>query len=531
MTILRALSAALIAAALALPSGDGPRAQEPQPGGTLNLIVQPEPPILMLGLNQQGPTQYVAGKIYEGLLVYDQDLNPQPWLAESWEVSDDGKTYTFHLQDGVRWHDGEPFTAEDVVFTIREFLPEAHPRARTTFARVESAEAVDDRTVRFTLEEPYPPFIYGFEVSTAPMLPKHLYEGTDFRTNPNNETPIGTGPFKFNEWQRGSFVHLVRNDDYWQEGKPYLDDIYFRVIPDAASRAVAFETGEVDVLRGGDVEYFDIERLAATPGVEIDTGGWEMFSPLAWLAFNVREAPLDDKRFRQAVMYAIDREFIRDNIWFGYGKIPTGPIASTTLFYDPNVPTYDYDPEKAQQLLDEMGLEPDGSGVRARIEMIPIPYGETWQRLAEYVRQQLAQIGIEVDLQATDAGGWAQRVSDWDFETTFNFLYQYGDPALGVARNYISDNIIKGTPFANNMGYSNPEVDELFEKAAFAPTAAERQEYYSEVQKILAEELPVAWLLELEFPTLYRDNIANLITTAIGLNETFADVHLTDQQQ
>ncbi len=151
----KALATTLVAAAVALaalPSGEL-RAQEPQRGGVLNLIVQPEPPILMLGLNQQGPTQYVAGKIYEGLLIYDQDLNPQPWLAESWEVSDDGRTYTFHLQDGVRWHDGEPFTAEDVVFTITEFLPETHPRARTTFARVESAEAIDERTVRFTLSE------------------------------------------------------------------------------------------------------------------------------------------------------------------------------------------------------------------------------------------------------------------------------------------------------------------------------------------------------------------------------------------
>ena len=218
------LASVFTAAAIALGASAG-MAQEPQSGGTLNLIVQPEPPILMLGLNQQGPTQYVAGKIYEPLLIYDKDLNPQPWLAREYEISEDGLTYTFHLHENVTWHDGEPFTAHDVVFTTSKFLPEVHPRARTSFARAEKIEALDDHTVQFTLSEPYAPFIFAFEVSTAPMIPAHLYEGTDYSTNENNETPVGTGPFKFNEWDRGAVIHLVRNEDYWQEGKPYLDEI------------------------------------------------------------------------------------------------------------------------------------------------------------------------------------------------------------------------------------------------------------------------------------------------------------------
>jgi peptide/nickel transport system substrate-binding protein len=516
---MRAMTTALM---LALPLGA--LASEPQHGGTLNLIVQPEPPILMLGINQQGPTQYVAGKIYEPLLIYDKDLSPQPWLARDFEISLDGLTYTFHLHEDVRWHDGEPFTAHDVVFTTRDFLPEVHPRARTGFALAESIEALDDHTVQFTLEAPYPPFIYAFELSTAPMIPRHLYEGTDFRTNPNNETPIGTGPFTFDEWDRGAYVHLVRNDDYWQEGLPYLDEIYFQIIPDAASRALAFETGQVHVLRGGDIEYFDVPRLGELPGVVTTTDGWEMFSPLSWLQMNLRVEPMDDPRFRQAVMYAIDREFVRDNLWFGFGVVAKGPIASTTLFHDPDLLVYDYDPARAEALLDEMGLEPRADGVRASIRMMPLPYGETWQRLAEVVREQLGQVGIEVQLEAVDAGTWASRLSDWDFEMTFNFLYQYGDPALGVSRNYITDNIITGTPFANNGGYSNPQVDELFRRAAVELDPDKREALYSEVQHILVEEVPVGWMLELEFPTLYRDNVHNLVTTSIGLNETFHDV-------
>ena len=230
---------------------------EPKSGGTVNVVIQPEPPGLMLGLVQNGPTQMVAGNIYESLLRYDTDLNAEPGLAKSWEVSDDGLTYTFHLHDNVKWHDGEPFSAEDVVFSADDFLRETHPRFRVSLNYVESIEAPDANTVVFTLKEPFGPFLGIFEVGTMPIVPKHIYEGTDYKTNPMNNTPIGTGPFKFDEWQKGSYIHLVKNEDY------YIDEIYWQVIPDAASRAVAFETGKVDVLPGGSIENFDIPRIQA----------------------------------------------------------------------------------------------------------------------------------------------------------------------------------------------------------------------------------------------------------------------------
>jgi peptide/nickel transport system substrate-binding protein len=184
----------LIAAALAAP------ALAQQEGGRLDIVVQPEPPGLMLGLVQNGPTQLVSGDIYEGLLRYNTDLEPQPGLAESWEISEDGLTYTFKLHDGVTWHDGEPFTSADVVFSADVFLRETHARLRSSLAYVDSIEAPDDRTVVFNLKEPFGPFINAFEVGTMPIVPKHIYEGTDYATNEMNATPIGTGPFKFDEW-------------------------------------------------------------------------------------------------------------------------------------------------------------------------------------------------------------------------------------------------------------------------------------------------------------------------------------------
>lgn len=522
------LALAVPALSPSMPSFMSPAlAQTPARGGTMNIIVQPEPPMLQLGLNQQGPTQTVAGKIYQGLLTYDEKLDPLPSLAKSWTVSDDGLTYTFKLHENVKWHDGKPFTSKDVIFSTTKFLPEVHSRARANFARCESITAPDDHTVVFKLKEPFPAFIRAFEVASAPMIPAHVYEGTDFRNNPANATPIGTGPFKLKEWVKGSYIHLTRNDEYYKPGLPYLDSIYFRVIPDAASRALALESGQVDQSQYNDIEPFDVARLKEVKSLNFTTKGYEFVAPVSWLEINHRVKPLDDKRFRKAIMYAIDRDFIRDKIWFGLGKVAAGPFNSSTKGFDASIVPYAKNVDKAKALLDEMGLKPDDKGVRATVKLMPMPYGETWQRLGEYLKQSLKQVGINVVLESTDVAGWVQRVSNWDYEITTNFTYQYGDPALGVSRTYVSDNIRKGVMFSNTMGYSNPKVDELFAAAAKENDPAKRQAMYSEVQKVLVDDVPVVWLLEMQFPTFVSKKFNNVITTGIGVNESYESVSLS----
>ncbi len=493
-----------------------------QADGRIDIVVQPEPPSLMLGIVQNGPTQLVAGDIYESLLRYDTDLNPQPSLAESWEISDDGLTYTFKLREGVLWHDGEPFTSADVAFTADVFLRETHPRLRVSLNYVDSIETPDDHTVVFKLKEPFGPFIGVFETGTMPMIPKHIYEGTDFANNPANNTPIGTGPFKFNEWEKGSYIHLVKNEDYYLDGKPALDEVFYRVIPDAASRAVAFETGEVDVLPGGSVEQFDIPRLAAMDGVCTTGKGWEYFAPHSWLWVNNRSGPTANEKFRQAIMYAMDREFARDVVWNGFGNIATGPVSSMTKFYTDDVIDYSYDPEKAKELLEEAGY--DGETIR----LLPLPYGETWTRWAEAVRQNLTDVGINVETVATDVAGWNQKVSDRDYDLAFTYLYQFGDPALGVARTYLSTNDVDGSPWNNVQGYQNVPLDDKWAAAASAVGDEARQAIYTEIQQEVVEDAPVAWLLELEFPTIYRCNVKDLVTTAIGINDGLRDAYIED---
>lgn len=493
-------------------------------GGTLNAVLQPEPPMLNIGANQQTPTQTIAGKIFLSLLTYDFNMKPLPSLARSWTVSPDGKTYTFNLERNVKWHDGKPLTADDVLYTVKEFLPVSHPRAKAIFERCESVTAPDPYTVVFKLKAPFGAFLGAFDISNLPVMPKHIYAGTDIMKNPANLRPVGCGPFKFKEWVRGSHIHLVRNEDYFKPGKPYLDAIIYRIIPDGASRAVALESGTVQLTQWTDLELFDAQRLAKDPKFEMTTKGYEHFAPILMIEMNLRNGPLADKRFRQAISHAIDRNFVRDRILYGFGKVATGPICSKTRFYDSNVRTYDFSTQKAIALMDEMGLKPDSRGIRAQLRLPVAPYGDMPARVSEYIRQSLARIGIAVTLETNDAAGWAQKISNWDFDLNVNWPFQYGDPALGVTRNYVTSNIRK-VLFSNISGYSNPEVDRLADAAAGEVDDARRQAHYSQMQKVMSEDCPTIWLVELEFPTLYDKRLKNLVTTGIGIHESFDNVH------
>jgi len=497
--------------------------QMPRRGGTLTMILQPEPAILNLAINQQTPVAMVCGKINQSLLSYGFDLTPKPCLAKSWEMSPDGLTYTFKLFENVQWHDGQPFTSEDVVWNHTDFLPNVHSRARLTYERIASVTAPDKYTVVFKLKQPFAPFIKTFELNSAPLYPKHVYAGTDYKTNPSNIKPIGTGPFKFAEWQSGNFIRLVRNDKYHMEGKPYLDQVILRILPDAQSRLIAVQTGQVDVASWVDIDYVLLPQLRSDPKLTITGQGYEFASPITWLEINNRVKPFDDKRVRQAVLTALDRDFIVRSIFANQCKVAHGPIASVTTHFDPNVLKRPFDPKQAEALLDEAGLKRGAGGIRFRAKLLPLPYGETWQRLAEYCRQALEKVGIGITMESADAGGWAQRVSNWDFELTINALSQYGDAALGVARSYVSSNIRKGVYATNTEGYVNKRVDELFDQAAVEIDLTKRSALYAEMQKIVTDEVPVAWIAEMKYPTVLGARVHDVVTTSDGTVDGMAD--------
>jgi peptide/nickel transport system substrate-binding protein len=513
---------ALVGAVLfVVPSVTAKAESTPKKGGVLKVVVTPEPPGLVTGLITNTPTQMVSGSIFESLLRFSPDLKPIPALAESWAISSDETAYTFKLREGVLWHDGKPFNADDVLFSLNAFLPKVNPRWRIIReAHIGSIEKSDDHTVVIKLKQVFNPLLMTFENGSMPMVPRHIYEGTDYATNPMNNTPVGTGPMKFKTWVRGSHVELSRNENYYLPDHPRLDGAIYRFIPDAASRAIAFETGEVDVMTAGALENADIARLRDNPNVCVSTTGWELFAPQSYFQLNVRSGPLADKTFRKALMYALDNAFIKDAIWAGYGEIGTGPISPRTKFYPANTePAYSYNPEKARELIARSGYKGE------TLSYLVVTYNEAWVRTAELAKQMFQDVGVNVELVSADAAGWNQRIREGRYDITNNWPYQYGDPSLGVERMWTSSTIGSGSPFSNTGGYSNPEVDKLFAQAAVAP-ADRRASMFAKLHSILADELPALWSIDLSFPTVYSCKVKDFVTTATGANDSLLNAWL-----
>jgi len=518
----------LVAVALMM-SSFAAKAQEA--GGTLAFLVQPEPPTLASYVSTSGPIGLVMPKVYEGLFDYDNDGKMVPMLAESYEMSADGKTVTFKLRKNVRWHDGKPFTSADVKFTILEVLKKVHPRGPNSFREVSRIDTPDDHTAIFHLDNPAPYMMRSFSAYESPMVPMHLLEGQDVKSASLANNPVGTGPFKFVEWKKGQYIRLDKNEDYWQEGLPYLDRIVGRFIPDASTRTAAMENGEVMYAAYNAIPNIDAVRLKERDDIGVTTDGYSMINPMALIEFNTIEGPFVDPAIRRAISTAIDRRFMIDTIFFGYGKPATSALSSnfkaTNLHAAmPNYPETG-DAAAANAMLDAAGYAKDANGVRMRAVLDIIPYGEDWRRAGEYLKQVMGDIGIEVELRYEDVPTWLKRVyHNYDFEMNINYFYQLPDPVLGVHRHYGTNQIRQGTHFVNSSRYSNPELDALLDSGSKEPDAAKRTATYKEVQEILAQDMPVVNLFELEFLTVYNTQLKGAYGSAMGAYGSFREAWL-----
>ena len=508
-------------------AAEEPAAGSPKKGGTLVMVVQPEPPSLSSYNNTSGPIGQVAPKVYDGLLEYDMELNPVPGLAKSWSVSADGKTVTFKLEEGVRFHDGQPFTSADVQYSIMEVLKKVHPRGPTSFQEVEAVDTPDAHTAVFRLTRPAPYMLKALSAYESPMLPKHLFAGTDLQNSPYANKPVGTGPFKFVEWQRGQYMRFDRNPDYWRKGKPYFDRVVARFIGEAQTRTAAVERGEVAFAAYNALPNVEAKRLSSSQTLAVTTKGYEMDAPIVELEFNTTHKPFDNQKVRQAIAYAIDRRFVIDNIWFGYGKPATGPISSnfkSTGMYTADVLKFDA-PNRmaiANKLLDEAGYPRKGDGTRFEMVHDITPYGEEWRRFGEYVQQVLQQLGIKATLRYEDVATWIRRVyTNYDYDMTSDWLKTFADPVIGVQRQYWSKAIRKGTPWVNGTRWTSPKVDELLESAAVEPDANKRNALYHEFQKVVVEASPIVWVMELDFTTVYNRKLQDAIVSPLGVNTSF----------
>lgn len=492
--------AATGSAGVSLLARDTNRVVAQEGDSTIVIAIDADPEHLNMALTSSVTVQIPACMVQQGLIVLDRSYAPTPELAESWEVSDDSTEYVFHLQQGVTWSDGTPFTSADVKFSIEEVALQYQPIAKSTFERIAGIDTPDDHTVVITLSEPYGPFMNSLECDTCPILPKHVFEGQDVLTHPSTlENPIGTGPYLLEEWRRGEGLTFTRNPNYWKADLPHIDRVVVQILPQATGRASALMAGEVDYLLEWLVDRADVAQFEDNPDFLVEYG---LGSPgNLVLSLNVRNEPLSNPLVRQALMTATDRQFLIDAAYFGIGEVATSAITPRLPWANnPDVnlnEMYAYDPERASTMLDEAGLTADGDGNRFSFRLVYSATDANFPQVAESLRSQWSDVGVNVELLPLDEEVLTNQVFvNYDFDGVILGLTTSGDPAVGIQRLYHTD-AIDGRPYRNASGYSNPEVDRLFDEGATKGTQEERAPFYHDLQVILAEDLPSLVLIDI----------------------------------
>jgi peptide/nickel transport system substrate-binding protein len=525
------LAGALLAA-LAF-TGAANAQEQPRRGGTLVVSLPGEPQSLNPAITTHLPTRIAGGNLFNSLIYVGPDQKVRPDLAERWETSPDGLTYTFHLARNVRWHDGKPFTSEDVKFSLNEVNRKYDGPATTGFSMVKEIETPDPHTVVFRLQYPFSPF-FPWSFTSVWIVPKHIYEGSDPTRNNANFRPVGTGPFMFKEWTRGSHVMLERNPNYFKPGKPYIDRLVFKIIPDASARVIALESNDVDHLNFLSMPPTAVNDLRKKQNIVVTLDRSRINYGQIMTHFNVRNQYLQNKQVRQAIGYAINQKEIIDKALDGLADVATGPISpQQTQWYNGNVTRYAYDPAKANALLDAAGHPRGANGNRfaLRISYDRTGEGGALQSAAEILRENLRAVGIDLQLQPLDGATWMEGAHvRWDFDISMG-SYQTGpDPSVGVSRLYITKNIARriGT---NLMGYSNPKVDELFEKAEREIDPVKRKALIHEVQAVLVDDLPAYWLWAKAAPVASWNYVRGEVTPGSTHLEALENVWLAERKR
>jgi peptide/nickel transport system substrate-binding protein len=501
---------------------------QPRRGGTLVMTIIPEPSSLTSAFNTAAPLTVVSPKILEGLLSYDADLNPQPHLATSWTITSDGHSLAFALRQGVKWSDGQDFTSADVAFTFLNLLKKFHPRGRTTFAALEAVETPDAHTVILQLSRPAPALMSALSSAESPILPKHLYETGDPLTNPANNAPIGTGPFRFAEWKRGNYIALDRNEAYWDSGKPYLDRLVIKTYNDANARSAAFESGELQLASTTPVPLGDIDRFKQNKAFTVTDKGDELNNTIDFLGFNLRRPALAKVEVRQALSQAINRDVMIRTVWYGLAQKLDSPVPSVVpQFHAKGLPQPVFDLKQANDALDKAGFPHGAGNMRFKLTLDLPTISDVYQREAEFLRQAFRVVGVDVEIRISDVPGYIKRVfGDYDFDLTLFPGSATNDPTIGLQRFYWSKAIAKGAPFVNAWDYSNPEMDQVLEAAAIEVNPAKRRDLFARFQEIAMRDLP---LLPLALPsniTIATVRLQDFMTGGEGIRDPLANAWL-----
>jgi peptide/nickel transport system substrate-binding protein len=443
--------------------------------------------------------------INEGVTCYGD-------LAESWEIDESGTVYTFKLYEGVTWHDGEPVTSEDVKYTYDTIIENGYPLA-AYLADVVDIRAPDDLTLVIELDAPNPaflPFLAQISNWYGMILPKHIYEGKDWTTNPLGDTLIGSGPFKFVEYVEGSHTTLVANEDYFR-GPPGVDKIVIEIVPDPGVGRTKFFAGEYPILdmKYAPTSYAEIQALMESDTIEVVFTGSHFSQDLM---LNLDKPPLDDVRVRKAIAYAIDREAMNQLAFMGM-LTPSYHVGTTGYpeFLNMDIKYPDHDPDMAAQLLDDAGYPLKEDGTRFTIH-VTAPVLPAYELITEVLVEQLRAVGIDAVWDKFDATTWANVVrGDRDYELSTYYMRFGPDPDA------YREHFGTGQP-RNFTGYSNPEVDALLEEALTYTDPEKRKEIYYQVQELILEDMPYIPLIAEGKVTLVRKGWEGWPTQPSGFN-------------
>jgi peptide/nickel transport system substrate-binding protein len=468
----------------------------PKRGGTLVMAQGADPNPVPGNIDGSAGT-VLSGLVYQGLIYVDKDRNIKPDLAESWDANADHTEYTFHLRKGVKWQDGQDFTASDVVFTYTTITPKYVATAAATFKNIlQKTEALDAATVKLTLAKAYGPFLSFLSV---PIVPEHLYSGTDFSTNPHNRMPIGTGPFQLASWTPGDSMRFQASTQYWKPGQPYLDSIVIRIIPQGPSRLAALQSGDVDYLPYTEVLPQDFASIRDDPNFQWATGLTSQAQVM--LTLNLQREPFNNKTVRQALYYAIDRPTMVKQITLDVDSVPLSAIHKSIGWAQSSDvdlgKMYAFNVDKANQLLDRAGFARGADGNRVKPFNMLVEIGRpNFEAISQFVQQQWKTIGVPVNLMPLDRQVMQDTVYvKRDFDVNLNELNSGGDPDVGIARLYTCSSI-GPTPLTNGAAYCNPDVDSLFAAGAVPSDPQQRGPSYAQAVKILADDLPTLPLID-----------------------------------
>jgi peptide/nickel transport system substrate-binding protein len=457
---------------------------KPDPN-TLVMIIENSPTNLDPRVGLDAQSERIDQLIFDDLLTRDEHLTVQPGLAERWEVADP-KTYVFHLRRGVRFHDGRPLTSRDVKWTFDSLLQgKIRSTKSSAYRLVDQVEARDDFTVVFHLKEPFATLLWNLAGGAMGIVP---YGSGDEMSR----HPIGSGPFRFVSAEQDKEVILARNDDYWGE-KARLARVRFAVVPDTTTRALELRKGSADVA---------INALTSDTVVAIERRSelQVLHGPgtaLLYLAFNNRDPILKDRKVRQAIAYAMDRQPMIEYLWRNFARPAYSLLPPESWAFNGDVPHFDHNPEAARQLLDQAGYRAI-NGVRFHLTL-KTSTEESTRLIAAVMQQQLRDVGIALDIRTFEFATFFSDITRGEFQAHCCLRWVGGneDPDIFEYLFHSSKFPPRG---ANRTYYSNPRVDALIDQARAELDPKVRKQLYAEVQSILADDLPYVDLW-------YNDNV------------------------